>query len=111
MHCASVLHVVGHVLSVPSQTYGVHEGVPALVAAAIPQFPVTHVAQAPRHVVLQQIPLTQLPVLHWSAAAHIVPFDCVPTQIPLAQLSLEHWSSAVHVVPIACFTRQLPALQ
>jgi hypothetical protein len=106
-----VLHVVGHVLLVPSQTYGVHDGVPALVAGATPQFPVRHVAQAPRHVVLQQIPLTQLPLLHWSAAAHIVPFVCVPTQTPPAQLSLEHWSSAVHAVPIACLGMQLPALQ
>jgi hypothetical protein len=85
-----VLQLVGHVLSMPSQTYGAHDGLPALVAAAIPQFPVTHVAQAPAHAVLQQIPLTQLPLPHCSAAVHIVPSVCVPTQIPFAQLSLAH---------------------
>jgi hypothetical protein len=85
-----VLHFVGHAVVVPSQTYGMHDGAPALVAAAIPQFPVTHVAQAPRHAVLQQIPLTQLPLPHWFAAVHIVPLVCVPTQRPLAQLSLAH---------------------
>jgi hypothetical protein len=90
VHCASVLHFVGHAVVVPSQTYGVHDGAPALVAAAIAQLPVVHVAQAPRHAVLQHVPLTQLPLLHWSAAVHVVPFVCTPTQIPLAQVLPEH---------------------
>jgi hypothetical protein len=103
--------VVGHAVVVPSQTYGVHDGLPGLAAAAIVQLPVVHVAQAPRHAVLQQVPLTQLPLLHCSRAVHVVPFVCVPTQIPPAQISLEHSASSMHDVPIVFFATQLPALQ
>jgi hypothetical protein len=111
MQFASALQTVGHVVSAPSQTYGVHDGLPGLVAGAAPQLPVAHVAQAPGHAVLQQMPLTQKPRLHWSAAVQFVPLICKPTQIPPTQVPLEHWSPAAHVVPIACFATQLPALQ
>jgi hypothetical protein len=43
--------------------------------------------------------LTQLPLLHWSAAVHVVPFAADPAQIPAAQLPLAHAVDAVHAAP------------
>jgi hypothetical protein len=48
------------------------------------------VAHAVAHVVLQQIPDTQMPLAHRSDWAHAVPLMLVPVQMFEAQLLLAH---------------------
>jgi hypothetical protein len=57
------------------------------------------VAQALAHELLQHTPPTQLPLSHWSASVHEVPFTLFPVQIADAHVPLEHWSASVHGAP------------
>ena len=73
----SLLHEVGHALSVPSQRYWPHPvpALPALTGEHVPTSPATvHESQPSVHVVLQQTPLTQTEELHCRDSVHGLPF-------------------------------------
>jgi hypothetical protein len=55
----SSAHDVGHVLLLPSQRYGAHDGLPAAPAPAFEHTPVAHVLHAALHASLQQKPPAQ----------------------------------------------------
>jgi hypothetical protein len=78
--------------------------------ATAAQVPLVHVAHAPEQALLQQTPLTQLPLWHWSASVHDVPFCCVPEQSPSTQLAVAHWSEAAQGDPTASVGTQTPPL-
>jgi hypothetical protein len=65
MQPVSPVHVVGHVVLVPLQTYELHEGLPAPPSTTVVQVPVAHVAHAPMHALLQQMPAaSHTPLAH-----------------------------------------------
>jgi hypothetical protein len=95
---------------VPSHTYGAQDGLPALPELTAAHVPVVHVAHGPAQDVLQHTPPTQVPLWHWSAPLHSVPFALLPVQMPAAQLPLEHWSASEHGAPCASFGVQPASL-
>jgi hypothetical protein len=44
-----------------------------------------HVWQMPQEPVEQQVPSTQLPLVHWLVAEHEAPFACFAVQAPALQ--------------------------
>ena len=104
------MQLVGHPWSVPSQTYGAHDGLPGVDAPDVTHVPVLHVAHAPAQPVLQHTPSTQLPLPHWSAAVHDLPSACVPEQTPAAQLPLVHWFGSVQDEPSGSAGTHVPWL-
>jgi hypothetical protein len=86
MHTASEVQLPGQVVSAPSHTNGVHEGVPDAPAPRTLHTPlvaapnaVLHALHAPVHAELQQTPSTQLPDTHSSAAPHVEPCPACAT--------------------------------
>jgi len=63
--------------------------VPLLMFAQVPSVPpvfdATHAWQSPPQAVLQHTPSAQLPLAHWSAAAHVEPFPFFATHAPVEQ--------------------------
>ena len=112
------MQVVGHAIVDPLHTYGAHEGLPGEVTGTVSQVPTEpetlHAWQGPAvHAVLQQTPLEQYPVSHWSAAAHAVPLAKRPEQTPMetGQLPFAHWRSSVQEAPVACAGTHAPPAQ
>ena len=71
------MQVLGQFAEDPLQTYGAHDGLPALPVAIglqVPTFPATLQAshESPQ-AVLQQTPSTQLPLSHSLAAEQVAP--------------------------------------
>lgn len=57
---------------------------PPVTLAQMP-LAVPHVWQVPHELVKQQIPSTQLPLVHWLVAVHEAPFPPFATQVPALQ--------------------------
>ena len=105
-HWALVVHWVGQVVLVPSQTYGAQAGTPVNPFGATAQVPF---AAAPRsaaqtsqpvlHAVLQQTPSAQAPLWHCCAEVQAVPFFWAPTHSPFWQNApAAHCELCVHDV-------------
>ncbi len=86
------MQLAGHVVWVPSQTSGLHEGEPAAPAERVVQEP-SAVApsaceqawQAPEQAELQHTPSAQKPDVHWSFAVQDPARALFGTHWPLAQ--------------------------
>ena len=63
-----------------------------------PFFAALHAWQSPEQGLLQQNPSTQLPLAHWEAAVHAVPF--VATHAPALQYALSPGHSSSGSIPV-----------
>ena len=98
-----LLHEVGQVLSVPSQTYWPQPvpADPAVTGEQIPSSPESaHESQPSAHVALQQTPSAQIPDVHCRLSAQVAPLFCAGAQVPDELQKSPVWQlvSAVHVV-------------
>jgi hypothetical protein len=82
VHCASVVHVVGHVEATPSQTKPAHAGSAVVslehVPLTVPPARTEHASHAPVHAVPQQRPSTQKFEMHWLIAVQVPPLPFFP---------------------------------
>jgi hypothetical protein len=97
--------------SVPATTLPHTPSAPAPLAALL------HAWQVPPQAVLQQTPLAQKPLAHWSPAVHAAPFPFVGVQVPPALLGSqkspatqsESCAQATHTFPAQTPLSQSPA--
>jgi hypothetical protein len=81
---ASTAQLVGHVTSEPLHANGLHVGLPTLPAASGEHVPVPQVPHEP-HALLQHVPATQLPLVHWSVAVQLAPLPPFAVHTPPLQ--------------------------